>query len=118
MTGERALVAMRRSGRNPAGVWATDSDDAYARTTARQWPMHRHERTGHQAAHLRLDANDIPEALDLRCVVGLTCHVSTDRGPTRFTRIFDAFVAAGAAVVVGVVNNEVRMHPQPGESHG
>lgn len=118
MTGERALIAMRRAGRNPAGVWVTDSDDAYSRITAREWPMHRHDQSGHQAAHLRMDANDIPEALDLRCVVGLACHVATDRGPTRFARISDALIAAGAAVVVGVNNNEVRMHPQPGATHG
>jgi hypothetical protein len=118
MTGERALIAMRRSGRNPAGVWVTDSDDTYARTTAREWPYHWDWKTRHHTAHLRFDANDIPEALDLRCVVGLNCHVATDRGATRFNRIFDALIAAGAAVVVGVHDDLVRMHPQPGESHG
>jgi hypothetical protein len=121
MTGERALIAMRRNGRNPHGVWVTDSDDTYARTTAREWPMHRFEKRGqpdHHAAHIRMDANDIPEALDLRCVVGLTCHVATERGATRFNRIFDALIAAGAAVVVGVHDDQVRMHPQPGALHG
>lgn len=118
MTGERALIAMRRRGRNPAGVWVTDSDDAYARITAREWPGNSELKSGHQAAHLRFDANDIPEALDLRCVVGLTCHVATDRGTTRFNRIFEALIAAGAAVVVGVHDDQVRMHPQPGALHG
>lgn len=121
MTGDRALIAMRRSGHNPAGVWVTDSDDRYSRTTAREWPEHRFQKRGqpdHHAAHIRIEANDIPEAIDLRCVVGLTCHVATDRGATRFTRIFDALIAAGAAVVVGVNNNEVRMHPQPGATNG
>lgn len=118
MTGERALLAMRRRGHNPAGVWVTDSDDEYSRATARGWQDYCHEQTLHQAAHLRFDENDIPEALDLRCVVGLVCHVATDRGPTRFTRIFDALIAAGAAIVVGVNNDEVRMHPQPGATHG
>lgn len=110
MTGDRPLIAMRRAGANPAGVWIADSDDHYARVTSRDWTQHRDEQSGHRAAHIRLDANDIPEALDLRCVVGLTCHVSTDRGATRFDRIFDALIAAGAAVVVGVHNDEVRMY--------
>lgn len=121
MTGDRPLIAMRRSGRNPDGVWVTDSDDFFSRVMAREWPMRRYEKRGqpsHQAAHLRIEAGDIPEALDLRCVVGLTCVVETDRGSTRFHRIFDALVAAGAAVVVGVDNNEVRAHPQLGASHG
>lgn len=118
MTGDRPLIAMRRSGMHPAGVWVTDSDDQYARITAREWPLHREEQRGHQAAHLRIEASDIPEALDLRCVVGLTCHVATDRGATRFTRIFEALIAAGAAAVVGVHNDEVRMHPQPEGQHG
>jgi hypothetical protein len=121
MTGERALIAMRRSGRNPDGVWVTDSDDVYSRVTSREWPIHRFEKRGqpgHQAAQIRIEANDIPEALDLRCVVGLTCHVATDRGATRFNRIFDALIAAGAAVVVGVHDDQVRMHPQPGALHG
>jgi len=118
MTGDRPLIAMRRRGRNPDGVWITDSDDFYSRTTSREWPMHCEPTSGHQAAHLRIEANDIPEALDLRCVVGLTCIVETDRGSTRFNRLFDALVAAGAATVVGVDNNVVRVHPQLGASHG
>lgn len=118
MTGDRPLLEMRRAGRAPDGVWITDSDDEYSRITAREWPIRRDCVSGHQAAHLRFEENDIPEALDLRCVVGLVCHVATDRGPTRFTRIFDALIAAGAAIVVGVNNDEVRMHPQPGATHG
>jgi hypothetical protein len=116
MTGDQALIAMRRAGANPYGVWVTDSDDEYSRATAREWPRHRDLKTGHQAAHIRLDANDIPEALDLRCVVGLTCHVATDRSATRFDRIFDALITAGAGIVVGVHNDQVRMHRREQET--
>lgn len=114
MTGDQALIDMRMRGRSPNGVWITDSDDEYSRLTAREWPAHGRPATArqpaHQAAHIRLVPDDIPEVLDLRCVVGLPCHVATDRGATRFTRIFDALIAAGASAVIGVHDDQVRVH--------
>lgn len=119
MTGDKTLIAMRRAGVTPGGVWLTDSDDHYARGTARSWSQHRERVSGHQAAHLRIEAADIPAALDLRCVVGLTCHVASDRSEARFNRIFDALLAAGAAVVVGVHNNQARFQRRGEEAiHG
>lgn len=116
MTGDQALIAMRRKGVNPEGVWVIDSDDHYSRTTARAWPENRDLASGHQAAHLRIETADIPDALDFRCVVGLTCHVASDRGESRFDRIFEALLAAGAAVVVGVHNDRVRLQRQGEEA--
>ncbi len=119
MTGHEPLIAMRMEGRKPAGVWITDADYDFARRNAGDWPEHCCWHTGHQAAHIRLTADDIPEALDLRCVVGLTCHVHTERGERRFGRIFDALIAAGASVVAGVHNDQVRVHRKTQEmNHG
>jgi len=120
MTGDLALIALRKTGVTPSGVWVSDSDDEYARVTGREWPMHREPVSKHLAAHIRIEASDIPEALDLRCVVGLTCHVHGDRGATRFDRLFDALIAAGARVVVGIqANGKGRFtRPQKELQHG
>lgn len=108
MTGERELIAMRRAGITPRCVWVADSDDAHIRQAARDWHFHPNPWTAQHHANLRIEAADIPEALDLRCVIGMECHVRSDCGPDRFHRIFDALKAAGASFVVGVINNEVR----------
>lgn len=114
MTGDQALIEFRRAGGKPHGVWITDSDDDYSRVTAREWPHRPNSWTGEYAAHIRLDANDIPGALDLRCCVGLECHLSSDRGRARFDQIFDALVAAGASAVIGLNGDDVRVHhPNP-----
>lgn len=96
--------------RQPRAVWITDSDDDYSRTTARDWPLERNAKDGKVHAHLRLDADDIPAALDLRCLAGLECHIASDRGTERFSRVFDAVKEAGASVIVGVCDGEVKLH--------
>lgn len=108
MTGERELIAMRRAGAHIAAAWILDCDDNFSRTASRDWHLQRNVADQSWHAHIRIDAADIPEALDLRCVVGLQCHVVTERGTARFHRLFDAVKAAGADSVVGVIDNQVR----------
>lgn len=101
MTGHEDIIAMRRAGRRPGSVWITDSDDEYSRRTARDWRHHRAV-NGHQAAHIRLTAEDIPGALDLRCLRGLQVHISTDRGPARFDQLLEACRKADSRAVAGL----------------
>jgi len=108
MTGERELIAKRRAGVSIGAVWILDADDHFSRTASRDWHLERNVSDQRWHAHIRIDGADIPEALDLRFVVGLTCHIVGERGAARFHRIFDAVKAAGAAVIVGVIDNQVR----------
>lgn len=111
MTGHEALKQMRLQHRRvPRAVWITDSDDHYARETAMKWPDHRNVFDHNYHAHIRVEANDVPEALDLRCVVGLVCHVSGDRTSSRTRRLFQALIDANASVVVGLIDGEVKYH--------
>lgn len=112
MKGQAQLIAMRSAGKVPVAVWVTDSDDTYSRETARDWHQHANISDGQHHAHLRIEASDIPDVLDLRCVVGLNCHIATDRGQTRFERLFEAFKAAGARAVIGVCDGSVHFFKQ------
>ncbi|MEJ7685650.1 MAG: hypothetical protein WKG52_00875 [Variovorax sp.] len=119
MTGDKQLIAMRRARRVPRAVWITDSDDAYSRATARDWHLHPSTADGQYHAHLRIDAADIPHALDLRCLVNLEVHIACDRGAERAHRLFDAVMAADASAVIALINNEVVLHRrQPERAHG
>lgn len=117
MNGDKDLFMLRRAGILPVGVWITDSDDDYARTTAREWLGRGTQPGGIKAAHLRLPADDIPAALDLRCLAGLDCHIASDRGPERFHRIFEAVKDAGARRVIGVSDGEVHFYQREEATH-
>lgn len=106
MNGHQELLNLRRRGAVPQGVWITDSDDHYSRVTAAEWDVRPDATTGALYGHIRIEAGDIPEALDLRCIQGLICHLSTDRGSKRFSRLFAAIADAGAKVVCGVNEGE------------
>lgn len=110
MTGHEALKELRRLHRVPRAVWVTDSDDHYAKETALTWPDHRNLFDSRFHAHIRIEANDMPEALDLRCVVGLTCHLSGDRSTSRTRRLYQALIDAEAAEVVCIVDGDVWHH--------
>lgn len=119
MRGHDQLLAMRRANRRPAAVWITDSDDEYSRVTARDWANEPNRTDGRVHAHIRIEATDIPEALDLRCLVGLEVHVSSDRGAARHHRIFDSVLDAGAAAVIAVIGDEAQMqYRQPEAMYG
>lgn len=110
MNGSEALKEMRRLHRIPRAVWITDSDDFYAKETALTWCDHRNVSDREFHAHIQIEANDMPEALDLRCVVGLQCHLSGDRSASRNRRLYQALIEADAAKVVMVADGEVLIH--------
>lgn len=112
MNGHKSLVAMRVANDAPRSVWITDSDDTYSRKTARQWVDEPNIVDGKFDAHIRLEAGDIPGALDFRCVAGLECHIASDRSARRFHQIFEAVKEAGARVAVGVCDGHVEFYEQ------
>lgn len=110
MNGQKRLIAMRAAGKEPTAVYLTDSDDTYAVATAATWHMNPHCHTGEYFAHLRIERFDLPEELDLRCVKGLMCHVSSDRGDARFLRIYQACIDAGSSAVAGLSEGHVHVY--------
>ena len=110
MNGDQALKEMRRQHRIPRCVWVMDSDDHYAKETALTWCDHRNLFDRESHAHIQIEAHDMPEALDFRCVVGLECHLSGDRSASRNRRLYQALIEANAAKVVMVADGEVLIH--------
>lgn len=71
MIGAESLIAMRKRGRVPAVVWL-DADSGPV-PYGDDWTGEDAYRANH--AHLWL-GSDCPDRVDLRCVVGLTVHVT------------------------------------------
>lgn len=97
MTGAQALLDMRRAQRWPEMVWLVDGDCAIAASDWHQW-LNCKSLTLH--AEIGIEAADLPEVLDLRCCIGLPCHVSALRGADRAHRLHQALIDARASRVV------------------
>lgn len=104
MTGHEKLLAMRRKGSVPAAVWVTDTDLPMCWQMARDWHVEP------DFPQIVLRADDTPEAMDFRCLVGLRVHARSDRSEERAARLFDSIKAANPALVVAVLNGEVCAH--------
>lgn len=102
MNGHEPLQEMRRDRRVPRAVWITDGEDI----RARDW----HEEVNcideQRHAVIRIAPDDIPEALDFRCVVGLEVHVSAERGEARARRLHQALVEANAKRVITTIHGK------------
>lgn len=109
MRGHEQLIALRLAGKRPRSVYLTDADDTYTITTAATWHMRPHCHTGEAIAHIRIERADVPEELNLTCLQGLECHVSSERGDARFLRIFHAVSDAGASAVAGLSEGQVHV---------
>lgn len=96
MNGHQQLLAMRRAGRVPQCVWLEDGPCVQSS----DWHEQANPFTQQHHAHIRVAADDIPEALDLRCLVGLTVHVVSQRDKGREERLWRAAVDAGAATAI------------------
>jgi len=96
MNGHQQLISMRRNGRVPRCVWLEDGPCPQAA----DWHAEVNHRDEQFHAHIKVDETDIPEALDLRCLVGLTVHVVSQRDKSREERLWRAAVDAGAATAI------------------
>lgn len=110
MNGHQALLAMRRARQVPRCVWVEDDDARMTRQMASDWHEEPNVVDRQMHAHLHISETDIPEALDLRCVVGLQVHLSSVRGSDRQRRLFNALVEAGAREVISVSDGELWHH--------
>lgn len=81
MTGADAIVNLRRAGKKPVAVWVSTFPDAML-----------------DGMTVRVAETDIPEALDLRFLVGLTAIVEGDN-PARVDRIAKACQAHAKRVI-------------------
>lgn len=110
MTGQDALLKMRRGGMVPDCVWVCDDDTAASVRSARDWHTQPNPFTGKLAAHIRLTATDIPETLDFRLLVGLRVHLTCHRSASRARRVFDAMAAAKPAFLIAAHDGEIWTH--------
>ena len=95
MTGDRELWAMRRAQCWPDAVWFTDGDGI----DMHDWHLRPNCKTGGLHAEIEIAETDVPEALDLRCCIGLPCHVMALRGEGRARRLHAALIEARASRV-------------------
>lgn len=109
MKGHDQLIAMRRAGKRPRAVYLTDADDTYTIAMAATWHMRPHCHTGEAIAHIRIERTDLAAELPLGFLCGLECHVSSERGDSRFLRLFQAVSDAGASAVAGLSEGQVHV---------
>jgi len=98
MNGHQALLTMRRAGQVPGLIFVDDDDEEMTRELASTWTANGYR--GVFLPHVRIEARDIPEALDLRFVVGLRVHVYCSRGLMRQKRLFRALIEAKASMIL------------------
>lgn len=110
MTGQKALIAMRRKGRRPACVWVWDDCNPVSVRAAREWQDHPNVFAGKLFACIHVAETDVPEALDFRCLVGMDVHLFNDRSEERARRMFKAIKNAEPARLVSVIGQEVVIH--------
>lgn len=109
MNGHEPLIAMRRAGYRPESVHLIDGDAV----GANDWHNHANPYTGTVQAEVRIDAADVPEALDFRWAVGMTIQVHAWRSLSRARRLHEALIAAKPSLVLtgvqlgNVLNPEV-----------
>jgi hypothetical protein len=87
-----------------------DDDSAATRQIASDWQTFPNAFSEKYHAHIRLNADDVPEAMDFRCLIGLQVHVSSVRGVDRQKRIFDAVAAAGPDLVLAAQGDDLWVH--------
>lgn len=102
MTGAETLRAMRRAGKVPRCIWLVDGDSV----RAVGWHSQTNPFDGQFHAAIGVAHTDIPEVIDLRFVVGLTVHLSAERGDARARRLHMALVDAGARCVITSIHIE------------
>ena len=107
MTGNRPLLAMRRKGYKPDAVFVRDTDSALAKQCAAEWHAEPSAITGRYFAEIHLDAADVPEQIDWRCVIGLQVVLDGNRGVERLRRLFKAIRAQMPLQLVCIAGDKV-----------
>jgi hypothetical protein len=112
MTGQEALIQMRRAGSRPPFVFVVDGDSEYDRIRSGDWHVEPNQFAQRIYAHLRVLATDVPEALDLRCLVGLRVQLIADRTAERGHRLFEAIKAASPKFLIAEIGDAVKTYPE------
>ena len=102
MTGADSLRDMRRAGKAPRCIWIVDGDNV----RAVDWHKETNLFDGQFHAEISIAQTDIPEVIDLRFVVGLTVHLSAERGDMRARRLHAALIDAGARRVITSIHSD------------
>jgi hypothetical protein len=100
MRGQDALIAFRKEGGRPSGVWVSHAADPHKGWSS--WNKYK----GHDRyPEVEILPTEVPELLDLRFAVGLVVHVSGMSSHKKAKSLHDAFIAANAKRVITVCGN-------------
>lgn len=102
MTGYSPLLNLRRARVQPSLVRVTDGVAPFAK----DWHEQVAGRSQQYHAHIQVDAQDTPEALDLRALIGLVVMVDGERSEDRTRRLFDAVKAFKPLAAIALLANE------------
>lgn len=97
MRGHDALIALRKQGFKPAGVWICHAEDP-----SRSWASWSRYAGHERYPEVEILPTEVPDLLDLRFTVGLTVHVSGMKDYAKAKRLHKALVEANAKRVITV----------------
>lgn len=117
MIGYSPLVELRRKRAQPSLVCITDGTSLYAR----DWHTEVAGVSQQFQANIEVAEQEIPEALDLRALIGLVALVDGKRSEERLRRLFAAVVAAKPLAAIALLPTETLFfdsrnhgqHPHP-----
>lgn len=102
MIGYDSLAELRRGGVQPSLVRITDGVDPFAK----DWQTEVAGVSQQFHAHVQVDPQETPEALDLRALIGLVVMVDGQRSDERTRRIFNAVTAFKPRAAIAPLANE------------
>ena len=102
MIGYSPLVELRHKRVQPSLVCITDGVSPYAR----DWHTEVAGSSQQFQAHIEVAEQEIPEALDLRALIGLVTLVDGKRSEERLRRLFAAVVEAKPLAAIALLPNE------------
>ena len=97
MKGHDALIALRKQGFKPAGVWI-----CHAKDESRGWATWQKFRGHDRYPEVEILPTEVPALLDLRFAMGLVVHVSGMNLYAKAKPLHQAFVEAKAKRVITV----------------
>lgn len=97
MKGHDALIALRKQGFKPAGVWICHAHDP-----SRGWASWMRYAGHDRYPEVEILPTEVPELLDLRFAIGLVAHVSGMKEYAKAKRLHKALVEAKAKRVITV----------------